>query len=270
MATTSDAPRGHRYAAGLLDHQHPTEEGRLRALEAFADPGTCAVLKGQGIEPGWRCLEVGGGAGSVAKWLAEQSAPGEVVVTDIDTTLLPRDIPNLTVLRHDVVKESFPEQSFDLVHTRAVLEHLPERDEVVSRIVEWLRPGGRMCVDGALFLPPPTSSSQNAYHRCLGAASALTAGRMGSDVQWAPALPRLFAEAGLEQIRVSCTTGLIGPGGNADAMMRLSFGQLGPAMVETGLVSEQDLAECMRLMADPEYVDSAYLIFVHVTGRRPE
>ncbi|MGW8953936.1 class I SAM-dependent methyltransferase [Streptomyces sp. NPDC055709] len=269
MATTSESPREQRYGGGLLDHDLPIEQRRLRALEEFADPGSCAFLGAQAMRGG-RYLEVGGGAGSVAKWLAEHDALGEVVVTDIDTTLLPRDIPNLTVLRHDVVREDFPEHSFDLVHTRAVLEHLPEREEVLSRMVRWLRPGGRMCVDGALSLAPPVGSARNAYHRCLDALFALVADRMGVDAQWAGALPRLFAEAGLEEIRVGCTAGCIGSGGNADALMRLSLQQMGPAAVAMGLVSAEDFAECMRLLEDGTYVDSAYMFFLHVSGRRPE
>lgn len=31
----------------------------------------------------------------MARWFAAQCAPGEVVVTDLDTRLLPRDVPNL-------------------------------------------------------------------------------------------------------------------------------------------------------------------------------
>src|SRR5262249_20305982 len=43
------------------------------------------------VRPGWRCLEVGAGRGSMAVWLAEQvGANGHVVATDIDVTYLGR------------------------------------------------------------------------------------------------------------------------------------------------------------------------------------
>ena len=39
-----------------------------------------------GLGPGWRCLEVGAGSGSVARWLAAKVGPeGSVLATDIDT-----------------------------------------------------------------------------------------------------------------------------------------------------------------------------------------
>ncbi|HZM84459.1 MAG TPA: class I SAM-dependent methyltransferase [Candidatus Limnocylindrales bacterium] len=45
--------------------------------------------------------------------------------------------------------------AFDVIHARAVLTHLPERDEVLARLVAALRPGGWLLiedVDIELFL----------------------------------------------------------------------------------------------------------------------
>lgn len=62
---------------------------RLRTLEALFDAGTIAELEARGIGRGWRCLEVGAGGGSIARWLADRVAPdGVVVATDRDTTVL--------------------------------------------------------------------------------------------------------------------------------------------------------------------------------------
>jgi ubiquinone/menaquinone biosynthesis C-methylase UbiE len=37
------------------------------------------------VQPGWRCLEVGAGRGSMAVWLAQRVGPsGHVVATDVD------------------------------------------------------------------------------------------------------------------------------------------------------------------------------------------
>ena len=53
------------------------------------------------MRPGWRCLEIGAGRGSMATWLAERVGPaGQVVATDIDTRYLERlDLPNLHVVQ---------------------------------------------------------------------------------------------------------------------------------------------------------------------------
>jgi hypothetical protein len=52
----------------------PTAQ-RFASLEALYDPRTIRLLEATGIGPGWRCLEVGGGSGSIAAWLADRVGP---------------------------------------------------------------------------------------------------------------------------------------------------------------------------------------------------
>jgi SAM-dependent methyltransferase len=64
-------------------------------------------------------------------------------VTDIDERYLESlHVPNLEVRRHDIVTDPLPEAAFDLIHARLVLIHLPQREEVLSRLVAALKPGG--------------------------------------------------------------------------------------------------------------------------------
>ena len=101
------------------------------ALSALLDAGTFARVEQLGVANGWRCLEVGGGGGSVANWLADVVAPsGHVTVTDLDVARL-EERDNVTVLEHDVVSNILPGNAFDLVHARLVLFHLPARDAVL-------------------------------------------------------------------------------------------------------------------------------------------
>ena len=52
-------------------------------------PGTIRHLQALGVSKGWRCLEIGAGAGSIAAWLCEQvDADGSVVAIDLDTRLI--------------------------------------------------------------------------------------------------------------------------------------------------------------------------------------
>src|SRR5262245_437675 len=68
---------GERYGERLRDF-NPTELERLRLLEGMSDPFSIHCLRQLGIQPGWRCLEVGAGAGSIAGWLADQAGAGSV------------------------------------------------------------------------------------------------------------------------------------------------------------------------------------------------
>ena len=69
--------------------QHESE--RLTALEQALDPGTIHHLEALGVGPGWRCWEVGAGAGSIAAWLCQRVGDeGHVMATDLEMTFLER------------------------------------------------------------------------------------------------------------------------------------------------------------------------------------
>jgi 2-polyprenyl-3-methyl-5-hydroxy-6-metoxy-1,4-benzoquinol methylase len=81
------------------------EDERLDLLEQIYDP--LSRRRRSVVQPGWRCLEVGAGRGSMAAWLAKQVGPtGHVVATDIDTRYLAKlDVPNLEVIRHSILED---------------------------------------------------------------------------------------------------------------------------------------------------------------------
>ena len=54
-----------RYA--LASVEHAPELSRLQKLQAINDPATLSRLDEIGVAAGWRCLEVGAGAGSIAR-----------------------------------------------------------------------------------------------------------------------------------------------------------------------------------------------------------
>jgi SAM-dependent methyltransferase len=102
-----------------------------------------------GVGPGWRCLEIGAGHGSIACWLAERVAStGHVVATDIDLRFLERiQIPNLEIRRHDICENDFEPNAYDLVHCRALLVHVPKAEEALTQMGKTVRPGGWLFVE---------------------------------------------------------------------------------------------------------------------------
>ena len=127
-----------------FDNSWAQARGRLAASEMRNDPGTVRHLQALGVSEGWRCLEVGGGGGSITEWLCRRvGSAGHVVATDINPRFLQAlDFPNLEVRRHNLVEDELEVAAFDLVHTRAVLVHVGERDKALDRLVAALKPGG--------------------------------------------------------------------------------------------------------------------------------
>jgi ubiquinone/menaquinone biosynthesis C-methylase UbiE len=69
-----------------FDNALAVQRERLDTLQELFDPGTIRQLEARGVAPGWRCLEVGAGGGSIAEWLCDRVGPdGSVVATDLDT-----------------------------------------------------------------------------------------------------------------------------------------------------------------------------------------
>src|SRR5437764_5658736 len=105
------------------------------------DGKTLAVLDRIGVQPGWRCLEVGAGAGTVSRALADRvGADGSVWSVDIDLRFHDAMPANVDVKQLDVVRDDLPPSHFDVVHARAVLQHIPEREHVLDRLLAALRP----------------------------------------------------------------------------------------------------------------------------------
>jgi SAM-dependent methyltransferase len=137
------------------ERYHPTEIrddveiDRLAKQASIFDPNTIRHLETIGVSEGWKCLEVGAGEGSIAKWLSSRVGPaGRVVATDINTKFLNRiTISNLEIRQHNILKDELEEDYYDLVHCRKLLIHLPEPEKAVRRMADALGPGGWLLIE---------------------------------------------------------------------------------------------------------------------------
>ncbi len=113
-------------------------------MQSLHDGSTIRQFERLGVARGWHCLELGAGAGSIARWLSDAvGEDGSVTAVDRDTSLL-ADLaarPNVTVVEDDLMTMSFGSACFDLVHSRSVLMHVEDPDTVVEHLVAALRPG---------------------------------------------------------------------------------------------------------------------------------
>jgi ubiquinone/menaquinone biosynthesis C-methylase UbiE len=120
---------------------HTLERERLTCIEEGLDPISTRHLEALGVGPGWTCLEVGGGGGSIARWLADKVGPsGRVVAIDKDLRFL-REInrPNLELRQADILGDTLEAHLYDLAHCRLLLTHLPEHERAVQRMIAALK-----------------------------------------------------------------------------------------------------------------------------------
>jgi SAM-dependent methyltransferase len=262
----------------LFDQAWERERARLAALEALYDPVTVRHLTSLGVGPGWRCLEVGGGAGSIARWMAAAVGDGgSVLVTDLDVRFL-EDLcsEGVQVVRHDVRTDPLEPGAFDLVHARNVLEHLATRDEVVDRLVQAVRPGGALLIEDAQLggaaatalepgvvpaeMGPLLTKMQHAFAAGFRSLSA--------DPEYGIRLHARLVAAGLEDVDAELSCRLVRGGGERAAFYGLTFDEAGPRLVKAGLVTGDELERARSFVQDPD-ARWMSLALVSAWGRRP-
>lgn len=187
-----------------LDNTWDQASQRLALLEGQLDPITQRRLSSLGVGDGWNCLEVGGGGGSVTRWLCDQVGPtGHVTATDIEPRLLEEiGDPRLEILRHDILANDLPKTQFDLVHARWLLHHLPQPEEAITRMVSALRPGGWIVLEEVDFFPFQTSNSQ-VYKDFMTSLTSAVVAASGGNCFWARALPSLITNHGLTKVEAA-------------------------------------------------------------------
>ena len=198
---TTDAAEGGRYFAA--DAEADEELARLKLLEAVCDPWTFRHLDGIGIRQGWRCLEVGAGAGSVVRWLSDRlGVAGRVVAADLDPRFL-GDLraPNVEVRRCDITQDDIEPASYDLVHCRALLAHMNDPADVLRRMVAALRPGGWLVAEEADYCTveslDPAHPLAEAFHSCFRARIEFLSATNVMDLRYGRVLPLHMESLGL-------------------------------------------------------------------------
>jgi SAM-dependent methyltransferase len=236
---------------------------RLVALEAVADPATIDILDHIGVQLKAQCLEVGGGAGSIARYLADRVPMGSVIATDIETSRLEKASrrPNLRVLRHDVVTDYFPDASFDLIHARFVLAHLPDRQSTLARMVGWLKPGGVLIIEGFHWLD--VAGLDPSYTTAMAAYNALSSITIGTDSSWSERVPEILADLGLGRIgtRTHDRTGTVRGGNTTATLWRLTLAEAREQSVAAGLATDEQFAQALRALDDPSFAGTAPVVY---------
>jgi SAM-dependent methyltransferase len=261
----------------IFDQAWEQERARLAGLSAQFDPVTIRHLTAVGVRPGWNCLEVGAGAGSIARWLAAAVGPtGRVVVTDLDIRFLDGLGDNVEVVLHDVTSDPLEPGAFDLVHARALLEHLPGRGEVVPGLVAALRPAGVLVLEDLVFGGAAAQALESAVNppeqgpAVTRVMQAIAGGfrAVGADPEFGLKLPAALTAAGLRDVHAELTFRLVHGGSEESSFYDGTVRQLAPRLIEADLLTRDDADQAASAIQDPASRWFS-LGIVSAWGRRP-
>jgi SAM-dependent methyltransferase len=257
-----------------LDNTKPETEQRFGSLEACYDPATIRHLEAIGVAEGWRCLEVGGGGGSIARWLSQRvGETGGVLVTDIEPRWMEglRE-PNVEVRVHDIVNDPLPDAAFDLVHARLVLVHLPGRLRALDSILGALRPGGWVLIEefvhpfpvDARGVEPDEAACFEALHQAM--VTLIT--ESGADMDWGRQVYGALRERGCTEIAAEGFFEVWAGGSLGIRLHRANCDQLAEPLVASGLTDPAQLDRFRQLLDNPALTVNS-LLLISTRGRWP-
>jgi ubiquinone/menaquinone biosynthesis C-methylase UbiE len=252
---------------------------RFATLDTLYNFRTFRFLETAGIGPGWHCLEVGGGSGSVAAWMAERVGPsGSVLVTDIDPRFMEgsayRKPAHLELRRHDIGTDPLPEQAFDLIHARLVLMHVPQRQKALARLVAALKPRGWLVIedfDGRIIdrAIPVSDAAEAASFRRVGGALGRLMEERGLEVEWARGLYGKLKAAGLAEVGMEGHVAVCEGRGLGASLDAANFAQVRQEAVAKGLITDDEVNAVLGRLAAPGFAVLSPVMFT-AWGRRPD
>ena len=242
----------------LFDHEWVSERERLRALELLSDPATIRALQEIGVSEKWRSLETGAGGGSIAEWLCQTvGAAGQVVAADLEVKFLkPLECPNQDVWAFNLITDELPEAEFDLVHARSVLIHLPQREEMLRKLAQAIKPGGWLFVEDPHFLiygidpsvPTPMREAAGNVDKAMLQAIEI----IGIDTNFGGRLFGLICSLVFEAVQGRGEVSVYRGGTPVSEMMMLTVERLRTSILGIGLVMEGEFEEYMTFYHDPD------------------
>jgi SAM-dependent methyltransferase len=224
------------------------EYERLRAQARMWQFATDRVLDQVGIRPGATCLDAGCGPGETTRLLARRVGPdGAVTGLDVDAALgalVERDLHadglrQVRFLAAELTGDApVPGGPYDVVYTRLLLFHLPERVAVLARLWDAVAPGGHLVVQDYDLGPidvVPSLDSVDEIARVIDQ----TFLALGCDIRAGFHLPQLFAEAGVGAPDGTDVAGRIEPLATGQRLLAATFASVLPAALGHGVTDEQ-------------------------------
>ncbi len=256
----------------LLTNANPETVDRFGGLQRTFDALSTAHLARVGLRPGSRCLEVGAGGGSIARWMAAQvGETGRVLAVDLDTRWFEHDgSPQLEARDVDIAAEPIPDGPWDLIHERLVLMHIPERLAVLDKLLASLAPGGWIVLEDFDTAEVRTTDRDGPNHEFLASMlrtfNTLLATRGAANSFGANALRHLH-DRGLVDAGASGHV-IVGTGGDDfTRVIAANTRQVWDGFVAQG-VPERDLERYLAVLDDPDTIIGSPVLMT-AWGRKP-
>jgi SAM-dependent methyltransferase len=238
---------------------HTEELERLRIQHELWLPAARAAWERAGLTAGMRVLDVGAGPGFAAMDLARIAGPtGRVLGLELSEAYIAAGLKRaasaglhqLELRQHDVQRDPWPHERFDLIWCRWVAMFLTELTPLLAGVEQCLEPGGTLMLHEYVHWD---SFGLHPHGRAIarfGKACQQSFRQTGGDPDVNRRLPSLLADRGwrITELRPLPVAG--DSASMAGTWMRLFVAVYGERLQELGLWSRADATEAQLEMAE--------------------
>jgi len=185
-------------------------------------------------------------------------------VTDIDTRFLePLKQSGIEVRRHNIVTDPPLEAAFDLVYTRLVLMHLPQREQALQRMISALKPGGWLVAeeyDTASMEPDPVASSGEVFLKAHRAMLKFF-DNGGVDRRYGRKLFASLRAHGLSQVSAEAQVFMFKGGSPGASLLKANLEQLRTPMIDGNYITSREFDEDLARLDDPNFMTPSGILW---------
>ena len=245
----------------ILDDASAVEYERLDLMSKILDTWTRGYLTALGVGEGWHCLELGGGNGSIAEWLATTvGSSGSVTAIDINPVLLGL-VPaqNLLVQQMDARTGELGSESYDLVTCRALLHQIAEHaPQVLERMAKAVKPGGWLLIQEPDFHLAPTTEPEVWARTWEG----LIEWGRANGVDWliGRKLPSMVAALGLGHPQAKTDVQNIRGRDRGALYFQLFLAEVRDRVIASGRLDAAVIDAASALLDDPDYWTQCWMM----------
>ncbi|MFI1398704.1 class I SAM-dependent methyltransferase [Streptomyces sp. NPDC020681] len=250
--TGGDIPRDGRYGETVFRPEQTGEDQRIDLGALTYDDITLTRLMNLGAGPGWNCLDLGAGTGTVSRRLLSQARVANVLAVDRDVRFLTaHPTPGLTALEADITAPDFNPGQFQLVHARFVLMHLRSWHRMITKLSTLVAPGGVLVLSDAIDLTTATAPA-TPYTQVIRAMWQGLKDTIGTDISWVPGYPQLLRGANLESVAAEIHVPPLLPGSPISRFWAQTWDHARETIVATRLADEPAVDAAIRYLDSPD------------------
>jgi predicted O-methyltransferase YrrM len=252
--------------------QENEEFERMKQIEDTFDEKTKELIQNSGIAPGWNCLELGTGAGSVLKWMSfAVGNEGNVIGIDKNIKFIKSiDANNIQKIEGDILAIELESNSFDLIHARYVLIHITESEKVIKKLIKALKPGGVIILEEPDFTSAKIISDRQPHeqaHQRVNEAMNQMFINLGLNPSFGLKLPSILQSNGIQMEKVTGNQHLCCGNSKIARLMGRSAATLKNKYFQTQKASEQDIQTYLDNSVNKDFW-SVYYSTISVVGKK--